>query len=181
MDWRTLAAWWGAALSTWLALARLFPQWPIMVLDPGASTRGPVPEWIRVRVINPSTRPLIISGRQLIRVAGYTALPDKFPPLEFFIPLSGSEAGEANEIEYARHVSSKVMEYIAPGDDRTLWLVSIRPAGTWLVILWWHRHWLLPIRLPSAVRLSCLVAKEINAQMRSPQSYRGSPGGPPSA
>jgi hypothetical protein len=61
MDWRTIAAVWGAGLSTFLALSRLIPEWPLVTLKPGGPPADFNPAWIRIRVMNPSKRFLLIT------------------------------------------------------------------------------------------------------------------------
>jgi hypothetical protein len=59
VDWRTFAAVWGAGLSTLLALSRI--EWPFVSFEPGRPpTNGDSSVWVRVRIINPSKRSLVV-------------------------------------------------------------------------------------------------------------------------
>src|SRR5690242_17259378 len=61
VDWRTIAALWGAGLSTLLALSSI--KWPFVSFEPGRPPTKTEPRiWIRVRIINPSKRSLVIVG-----------------------------------------------------------------------------------------------------------------------
>jgi len=159
MDWRTVAnvaGIWGAVVSTVLALAKLIPAWPVVTVVP-QERPGDHPLMVGLSVFNPSKRSLIIDGnRQFPR----SARPYRFherrgrntradlvlafrqnlgpPHLEprLFVPAQGEAILDVSGIEEA-------------------------PEGR-LIVLWWHRNWLIRRRLPAWVRVSAELASAVD-------------------
>ncbi len=68
IDWKTIAAIWGASLSSWLAVRTWLSVRPLMVVEPSASSRQSVEcQFFMIRLKNTTTKPVLVSS--VIRVS----------------------------------------------------------------------------------------------------------------
>jgi hypothetical protein len=157
-----LVAMYGAALSTVLAVARLFASWPVVVLAPGA--RLDVDRSAVLQVTNPARRPLFI--RDL------TQRPRDKPGFGVFERPPESLNAQLEEIalnyEQTQHEVGRLQVFVPPGETASLVVRGIEPDMERLVVLWWTRGGLIRWLLPTApVRISAELAALAN-QKRTP-------------
>jgi len=159
MDWRTFAAAWGAGLSTFLALSRLIPEWPLVTLEPGGPPGEFEPAWIRIRVMNPAKRFLIITEMSQI------SLKHSSNQVQFFHErdVRKPEDKVLEAIKFAQRAFGKDLLVYVPGEGNAFIRIAAITAGTNQILLfWWHRNWLLGFSLPICVRVSSHLARQIN-------------------
>jgi hypothetical protein len=147
--WRDLAALWGAALSTFIFVARFIPSRPIFEIERGQ----PPTSDLTLRVINPSKSMRVIRER-------------------FRFKLSGK--GHAIGISTGR---SRTCDVGTPGtlllaikgeDEQKVEINCLNEAdqgrnGRWLVCFTWRGSWILPLGIPAFVYVSTKRAAELNA------------------
>lgn len=152
--WRTFAAVWGAVLSTVLAFLRLLPEPPLLNLEPYDRSS---PEWIRLRVINLSKRPLVIEGHRQIRFRGNRA------PLGLVLDAA-LDPQQASEEFYARmgRRAQYPRFYVRPESGFPLLVSQVHKNTDRVLILCWHRNWLIPVKLPAFIRVSRKTVEQIN-------------------
>jgi hypothetical protein len=159
MDWRTFAAVWGAGLSTLLALSRI--EWPLVSFEPGRPpTNLDSRVWVRVRIINPSQRSLVVVGisqfqrwhrRELIKL--------------FREPEANSNNTEPTiqEIKFSQYSYGNTLPLYVSGEKSVVVRIAeITGDASHFLVFWWHRNWLLGFRLPLFVRVSAHLARQIN-------------------
>jgi hypothetical protein len=160
LEWRTLAAIWGAGLSTFLALSSLLPEWPLVTLEPGAPPRDFAPAWVRIRIINPSKKSLVVVRMSQI------SLRRSSEHLQFFrerdLKINTDEA-VVQEIKFAQRAFDKELLAYVPGEkSAVVRIAAIIADGTHVLVFWWHRNWLLGFNLPLCIRVSARVVRQIN-------------------
>jgi hypothetical protein len=158
MQWQTFAAVWGAGLSSFLALTRLLPEWPLVTVEPGSQPLEFNPAWVRIRIMNPSKRSLVVVKMDqfsLRRGGGH---------IEFFRESdTRNEDAAAQEIKFAQRSSGKELLVRVPGENSVVVrIAAISADSSHLLVFWWHRHWLLGFNLPLCVTVSACLAKQIN-------------------
>lgn len=149
LDWKTLAVVIGAVtgpLSLWMQVVSKRPRirWAPLV---GAL------DGIKVHVDNPSLAPLGISRVQIIgtRPVIYALHKDAKSEIEY----SGEEWHETLK-------TGRLNVFIEPNGSREIVVRQLKPDHRSVLILWWHRYWLLPIRLPYLMWLSLDVVRHVN-------------------
>jgi hypothetical protein len=159
MEWRTFAAVWGAGLSTLLALSRI--EWPLVSFEPGSPLgRFDAPAWVRIRIMNPSKRSLVVVGMGQVRLRRGSGR------IEFFherdVGSNNDEAG-IQDIKFAQRSYDKELRLYVPGEkSAVVRIVTSMADGCHILVFWWHRNWLLGRCLPLFVRVSARRARQIN-------------------
>jgi hypothetical protein len=161
LEWRTFAAVWGAGLSTLLALSSI--EWPVVSFEPGLPPTTLDPRvWVRVRIMNPSKRSLVIAGN----CKGQVSLRHGSGRIRFFHePDLGSNNDEAaiQNIKFAQHSYDKeLLLYVSGEKSAVVRIAEIAADGFYILVFWWHRNWLLGFKLPLFIRISARLAREIN-------------------
>jgi len=150
-----LVAIYGALLSTALALAKIIPEWPIVTLTASREWPDLGSPSVTISVFNPARRALFIEGNK------------QFPRTK--APFRITEQRELNrdeEIvqafeELEKPPSLRPRLYV-PAQGTAFLTVSIADDDKRLVLLWWHRNWLVPLCLPAFVRVSSAAASLVN-------------------
>ena len=115
MQWQTIAAVWGASLSTFLALSRLVPEWPLVTIEPGSPPRDFDPAWVRIRIMNPSKRSLVVVSM------GQISLRRSGERIEFFHERhTTKEDVAAQEIKFAQRSFGRELLVYVPGEKSTV-------------------------------------------------------------
>lgn len=156
MGWRTVAALWGAGLSTLLAITRL-PDPPILRLEPGSATASE-PRWLTLRVINDSKRALLVNGYWRIPLRPRGSMLRVFP--------SGRDSPDEWRRFSEREAQDRSWRQANPrfhllGDtDHVLRIGPIEDKCLWIVVVWWHRNYALS--LPAFVTVTRRIADTID-------------------
>jgi hypothetical protein len=158
VEWQTIAAVWGAGLSTFLALSRLLPEWPLVTLESGSPPRNFHPAWVRIRIMNWSKRSLVI-----VKMDQFS-LGRGGGRIEFFHELDiRNEGAAAQEIKFAqRSFDTELLVRISGENSVVVRIAAISADNSHLLVFWWHRHWFLGFSLPLCVRVSARLARQIN-------------------
>jgi hypothetical protein len=146
-------AFYAAVLSTVLALAKLLPEKPIVVLEP---VGGSDPPDVRLLVFNPSRRPLFIEGCTQRRRAGSH---DDFGIVEER-PLYQQEQIAREFLDRLRSDRYPRI-YVPPEKTAALRVSKITDGADRVVVIWWHRNWwpLSFLKLPTCVRVTAELAR----------------------
>ena len=159
MDWRTIAALWGAVLSTALALLKLVPEHSIVVIAPARASA--VPPYVLVHLVNPSRQPLFIVGYRQIRLSG---------PHQDYGVIRNSPLSAHEDIARAFAARSRgarqffPMIHVPPEGTATLRVSRIAENSGRVIVLFWHRNWwpLSFVKLWSCIRVTYDLADQIN-------------------
>lgn len=143
----------GAALSTILALAKIIPEWPHITF----ARHEPEAEGVLLlRVTNPAKRALFIEGN--------TQFPQSAPPfgLADHQPLNRRAdivAAFEHHMDYPR-VTPRLC--VPAGGEGFIRVSKIEGDDERLIVFWWHRSWLLKLKLPMWVRVSERLVSLVN-------------------
>jgi hypothetical protein len=157
IDWKTWTAIWGAVTGTVSLALILFSKRPRFHWEPydGSSNN-----YLYLVVENPSQSHLMISRISAI------------PKGHKFFPVRRPDSQRSSTHDLAAWEKSKnIPVFVKPNDSRKI-RVNIKDRSSALIILYWHRYWIFPVRIPKILWLSRKIADEINAaaaQMRPPQ------------
>ena len=151
-----LVAIYGAALSTVLAVAKLFSSWPVVALAPGArldADRSAV-----LQVTNPAKRPLFICD--------LTQRPRDKPGFRIFErPSEGPNASRQEIVlNYEQQLpkAPPLRVYVPPGEMVSLVVRGIEPSMERWVTLWWTRGLVRRLLPTVPVRISAELAAMAN-------------------
>ena len=144
----------GVGLSTILALAKIIPEWPVvtLVLAGGPDDHSP---GVSLSVFNPAKRSLFIEGNK------------QFPrPAPAFHLRERRTLNRREEITRAfdEHLQPPRLtpRLFVPAQGEAFLNVSGMDETKRLIVLWWHRNSLIPLRLPVFVWVSSSVASVVN-------------------
>jgi hypothetical protein len=148
----------GAVLSTVLALVKLIPEWPMVIVGPVEIRGADQAATVSVRIIYPAKRPLFIQGSI------------QLPPWKkrFHIiaerPLDLRETIVRNyEERQGYHRPGRLRLHVPPAETMLLTVSGIGAGQTRWIVFWWHRNWLLRwLLLPASVRVSPALAAVMN-------------------
>lgn len=145
-DWRTWAAVWGAITGTIALLLSLLSSRPRFVLTPDGQGGA---QRICIKVYNPSALPLQVSRVSII------------PPGIGVFPMRKDDSGRTMIEDWMETAETgRFYLFVEPRSERQ---IRINTITRWcIILLWWHRFTLLPIRLPKIVLISPSVAQKIN-------------------
>lgn len=144
-DWKTIASFSGAVALLWNVLSFLFNgTWPSFHLAPVTYM---TPEgWARVVVTNGSKKPLQITGIWA------------FPPgsgIGLLHEHSTTGAVVRNALDWGKSTWRKPFPlYLAPESSQNLDVNGFSDSEHALMLIWWHRFWMLPLRLPSILMIT---------------------------
>jgi hypothetical protein len=153
-------AFYGAVLSTLLAAAKIIPEWPVITLD--RAIPDPDPGVIHVRIPNPTKRALFVEGNTQFRAN----------PLRIAVEQPLNRRADI-QTAYEEHLKARrvIPRLCVPAEAVGLLRVSgieeVKPAR--LIVLWWHRSWLLRWKLPAWVWVSDPLALMVNRASTSAQ------------
>jgi hypothetical protein len=154
---RDIAGFWGAALSTIIALAVLIPSRPRRTLLPGPY-QGMDDGGLTIRILNLSRNMLLIGSARRVRLKG-----------------NGSHGvGIYNRSSPLHQIGANPspLVFYVPGEGEVdIFVNSLQPGDSWLLVFWWRRDWLLPLRLPLFIKVSRELQDQINegsAHLREP-------------
>jgi hypothetical protein len=148
--WGNVAAWCALTISIVNLAVSLGTTRPRWVLRPEEGSGANEGEQLGLLVVNPSPAPLIVSGLK-VWPRGIGVFPDR----------TGNLRADASRVH--DWVQGRFFLYVPPGSVAELRLNSIRPGRRAVLLFWWHRAWLLPLRVPVLLYLSRKRADQINA------------------
>jgi hypothetical protein len=154
--WTTVAAVWGAGLSTALAWARFLPR-PKVTLTPWPAER-PQPSQLEMRFHNTSAWPVEIYRVRRICLTG--------KPIEF-MPNTDPEMPLSNWFDWDE--SGELYVYIPPHRSGSVFLRGLESESRSLLLFFWHGGPILPVRNPLYVYVSGQHAEHMS---RSGQRQR---------
>jgi hypothetical protein len=149
-----------AALSTALALMKLIPEWPVVSVVP-QERRGDYPLMVGLSVFNPSRRSLIIDGNwqfpRGVRPYRLSERRDRYAREDIVLAIQQNLG--------APHLEPRV--YVSGPGEVVLDVTGIEdgPNRKRWVVLWWHRNWLIPLRLPVWVPVSADLASVVDGRL----------------
>ena len=154
--WRDTAAVWGAVLSTFLFLERLLPSRPLIRLEPGPY-QGQSDPGLTIRIVNPSSDMVLVGYARRFPIRGQST--------DLGIYTRHSSIADAGKNP------SPIVLYVPGADDASL-LLTFVAAGTWVLLIWWRRTWLLPIWLLRPIFVSSGMAAKINSGAKAAAEKR---------
>lgn len=134
-DWRTVAAVWGAALSTWLAVTKLLPDRPRFYVEPDPSRiiDRDSPADAVLRIVNPAKRMVFL------QLWACLSLPPRGGDGSLVVHMRGD----------MRNGVERRLRLAVPGETVIKADIVWGHEGRWLLVFLWEHTWLLPVPLPS--------------------------------
>jgi hypothetical protein len=143
----------GACLSTILALAKIIPEWPVVTLVPPDSPDAP---GVSLSVVNPAKRSLFIEGNW--------QFPQAAPAFHLRERRTLNRREEITRAYEERMGPPQITPrlFVPAQGEAFLSVTGMDEEAERLIVLWWHRNWLVPLRLPVFVRVSSSLASVVN-------------------
>jgi hypothetical protein len=115
--------------------------------------------------MNPSKRSLIIAGNCKNQIS----LRHGSGRIRFFHERdlgSNNEEAAIQDIKFARHSYDKeLLLYVSGEQSAVIRIAEITADGSYILVFWWHRNWLLGFKLPLFIRVSERFARQINGKL----------------
>jgi hypothetical protein len=144
----------GAGLSTILALAKIIPEWPVVTLVPVDRPDDYFPA-VSLSVFNPAKRSLFIEGNR--------QFPRSAPAFHLRERRILNRREEVTRVYEERLEPPRLTPRLfVPAQGEAFLNVSGMDEAKRLIVLWWHRNWLIPLRLPVFVLVSASLASVVN-------------------
>jgi hypothetical protein len=144
----------GAVLSTILALAKIIPEWPVVTLVPADRPDDDSPG-VSLSVFNPAKRSLFIEGNK--------QFPGSAPAFHLRERRILNRREEITRAYVERLEPPRLTPRLfVPARGEAFLSVSGMDEAKRLIVLWRHRNWLVPLRLPVFVRVSSSLASVVN-------------------
>jgi hypothetical protein len=147
IDWKLVVAVWGAVTGTVSLLLVLFSKRPRFHLE---RFWKPSPDSLSLVVNNPSPSPIMVSSVWTCP-RGYQ-----------FRPAQSSPESALDSVRHAGRLMAgeNVPLYLKAGETGRF-DISIEGLRAVIVVVWWHRNWLL-VRVPHVFLLSRRIADDLN-------------------
>ena len=152
LGWKEWTAIVGAVTGPINLALQLFSKRPRLAWGPST---GGADDRLTLVIDNPSTSQLMISRIK--------AFPTSYG---FFPERQESTTDNTMRDVLDRMKKGRVPVLLKPGKTRTVNINTIKEGSWAIVIVVWHRFWLLPIRIPYVMWLSRKVANDVNKGAR---------------
>lgn len=143
MDWKEWAGIVGAITGTLSLALQIFSKRPRFYLSAATSHFGFNPDALLI-IENPAPIALMVA-----RVSAVPANRYKFKPVRH-----DPETIDVVRDTLAEMRTGRVPVLLKPNETRIIEIEPTATSGRALLIIWWHRSWLIPIALPKLIWLS---------------------------
>jgi hypothetical protein len=158
MSWQTVAAVWGAGLSSLLALSKLVPKFPLVFLT--APERDEI-ETAMLSVRNLSTRTLFIAGNWQFSCPTLDLIEEYPLDRNDEIARAFAEHDGQHQRRPALRIGNRTWVirgstphlYVPPERTALVRVSGVKEGSERLIVLWCYRNWLIPLWLPICVRI----------------------------